>query len=228
MPHIAHRDDLRAKLRYNIGYTEIPSDRPAFWAPKLGNGLEKSILSKLLRIKTNLSNFMPNNSESLIYYRTTGGLYWKIFTSFPPTFKVNGVPGHSSRETNFSLENKIWVLSVISSLSSDLFWWWYSITSNLRDLNPADLKGFPITKNVLNDEMLIHLGKKYIEDLKNNSSMLVREQRQTGHTETQSFKVQRSKPIIDEIDRILGKHYRLNDTEIDFITNYDIKYRMGY
>ncbi len=57
--------------------------------------------------------------------------------------------------------------------------------------------------------------------------MLVREQRQTGRTETQSFKVQRSKSIIDEIDRVLGKHYRLNDTEVDFITNYDIKYRMG-
>ncbi len=57
--------------------------------------------------------------------------------------------------------------------------------------------------------------------------MLVREQRQTGPTETQSFKVQRSKSIIDKIDRVLGKHYRLNDTEIDFITNYDIKYRMG-
>ncbi len=50
----------------------------------------------------------------------------------------------------------------------------------------------------------------------------------TGRTETQSFKVQLSKSIIDEIDKVLGKHYRLNETEIDFIINYDIKYRMGY
>ncbi len=35
------------------------------------------------------------------------------------------------------------------------------------------------------------------------------------------------KPIIDEIDRILAKHYAFTDEELDFIINYDIKYRMG-
>ncbi len=28
-------------------------------------------------------------------------------------------------------------------------------------------------------------------------------------------------------DKVLGKHYGLNEEELDFITNYDIKYRMG-
>jgi hypothetical protein len=36
-----------------------------------------------------------------------------------------------------------------------------------------------------------------------------------------------SKPIIDEIDRVLAKHYGFTDEELDFIINYDIKYRMG-
>jgi len=71
------------------------------------------------------------------------------------------------------------------------------------------------------------LGAKYIVDLQKNSTMLVRNQRGIGQTETQSFKVQRSKPIIDEIDRVLAKHYGFTDAELDFIINYDIKYRMG-
>ncbi|MBA3248016.1 MAG: hypothetical protein H0T63_08030 [Pyrinomonadaceae bacterium] len=33
--------------------------------------------------------------------------------------------------------------------------------------------------------------------------------------------------IIDEIDRVLAKHYGFTDEELDFIINYDIKYRMG-
>jgi hypothetical protein len=37
----------------------------------------------------------------------------------------------------------------------------------------------------------------------------------------------KSKPIIDEIDRVLAKHYGFTDEELDFIINYDIKYRMG-
>jgi len=57
--------------------------------------------------------------------------------------------------------------------------------------------------------------------------MLVRQQKQTGKTETQCFKIQMSKPIIDEIDRVLAKHYGFTEEELDFIINYDIKYRMG-
>ena len=37
----------------------------------------------------------------------------------------------------------------------------------------------------------------------------------------------KSKPIIDEIDKLLAKHYGFTEEELDFIINYDIKYRMG-
>ena len=36
-----------------------------------------------------------------------------------------------------------------------------------------------------------------------------------------------SKPIIDEIDTVLARHYGFTEEELDFIVNYDIKYRMG-
>jgi len=36
-----------------------------------------------------------------------------------------------------------------------------------------------------------------------------------------------SKPILDEIDRVLAAHYGFTEEELDFIINYDIKYRMG-
>jgi hypothetical protein len=36
-----------------------------------------------------------------------------------------------------------------------------------------------------------------------------------------------SKPIIDEIHRMLAKHYGFTDEELDPIINYDIKYRLG-
>lgn len=79
----------------------------------------------------------------------------------------------------------------------------------------------------MQDTELISLRERYIEDLKVNSIMLVRNQKQTGRTETQSFKVQKSKAIIDQIDHVLAKHYGFTDEELNFIINYDIKYRMG-
>jgi type II restriction/modification system DNA methylase subunit YeeA len=71
------------------------------------------------------------------------------------------------------------------------------------------------------------LGLRYLKDLDKHSAMLVREQKQTGTTETQSFKIQKSKPIIDEIDTVLARHYGFTVEELDFILNYDIKYRLG-
>jgi hypothetical protein len=94
-------------------------------------------------------------------------------------------------------------------------------------LNPYDVHNFPLPENAVTDPRVAKLARKYIDDLKANSTMLVREQRQTGRTETQSFKIQKSKPIIEAIDAVLGKHYGFTEEELDFIVNYDIKYRMG-
>ena len=43
----------------------------------------------------------------------------------------------------------------------------------------------------------------------------------------QSIIPKRSKPLIDAIDRVLAQHYGFTAEELDFIINYDIKYRMG-
>ena len=43
----------------------------------------------------------------------------------------------------------------------------------------------------------------------------------------EEFRPSLSKPIIDQIDRALAQHYGFTDEELDFIINYDIKYRMG-
>lgn len=49
----------------------------------------------------------------------------------------------------------------------------------------------------------------------------------TAKVSLESFRINRSKPIIDEIDELLAKHYGFTEEELDFIINYDIKYRMG-
>ena len=219
--HSVSRDYLFPTLRY----VACPRTRSTFWAPKLGHSLENSILKKCISLHTTIEHF-SSRSQNVVFYRTTGGRYWKIFTDFAPKFSLNGVAGSSSRETSFSLTDERHVKSTVAILSSDVFWWWYTITSNLRDLNPSDWKNFPAPESAMNDPRIQSLGTKYIADLEANSTM-ERSQRRTGVVETQIFKVQNSKPIIDEIDHVLAKHYGFTDEELDFIINYDIKYRMG-
>ncbi|HMQ33594.1 MAG TPA: hypothetical protein PKD53_22875 [Chloroflexaceae bacterium] len=42
-----------------------------------------------------------------------------------------------------------------------------------------------------------------------------------------NFDVAQAKPIIDEIDTLLAYHYGFTDEELDFVLNYDIKYRVA-
>jgi hypothetical protein len=218
--------ETRNTLMPLLAYNEVSINRTAFWVPKLSNPIEFSILTKILNGKVPLSRFFSKHGQE-VYYRTTGGLYWKVFTDFAPKFSINGKAGHSSRETCFHVAVSSQTKKIIALLSSNTFWWWYTLTSNLRDLNPNDIQSFLVSEAALSDATLEVLGDSYVKNIDRNSLMLVREQQQTGTTETQSFKIQKSKPIIDEIDRVLAKHYGFTDEELDFIINYDIKYRMG-
>lgn len=94
-------------------------------------------------------------------------------------------------------------------------------------MNPFDIQNFPLPESAVADPALQIFGGRYLKDLDKNGTMLVREQKQTGTTEAQSFKIQKSKPILDEIDTAPAGHCGFTAEELDFILNYDIKYRLG-
>ncbi len=76
------------------------------------------------------------------------------------------------------------------------------------------------------EHALVLLSKQLESDMQTNSKRRVYHYRTTGRVEYDEFYMKMSKPIIDEIDRVLAKHYGFTDEELDFIINYDIKYRM--
>ena len=74
---------------------------------------------------------------------------------------------------------------------------------------------------------LSDLGKQYVKDLKRNAVDAVRVYKGKKSVDCLSFRVNQSKSILDEIDRVLARHYSFTAEGLDFILNYDIKYRLG-
>ena len=72
-----------------------------------------------------------------------------------------------------------------------------------------------------------HCCEKLMNDFRNKSQLKEKTSKLTGEIVYQEFYPRLSKPIIDQIDKVLAKHYGFTDEELDFIINYDIKYRMG-
>ena len=71
------------------------------------------------------------------------------------------------------------------------------------------------------------LAGKLNNDIEVNSKITIRHYENAGDIECYQVNMRASKPIIDEIDKVLAKHYGFTEEELDFIINYDIKYRMG-
>ena len=74
---------------------------------------------------------------------------------------------------------------------------------------------------------LSSLGARLIDNLENTAEDTTVKSRTRGVVHSKLYVVSKSKPIIDEVDRVLAKHYDFTEEELDFIINYDIKYRMG-
>jgi hypothetical protein len=92
------------------------------------------------------------------------------------------------------------------------------------------INDFKFSSNSLNkdiENLLLYLSQRLMEDLNKNSKLKVTFYKNRGEIQYQEFFILYSKSIIDQIDTVLAQHYGFTEEELDFIINYDIKYRMG-
>ncbi len=198
--------------------------------PKISSKLELSIIEKVWRSKKNLGFSLLDRKGNKIFYRIGGGRYWKVFTTFQPRFILNGEQSVSSRENYLYFKTIEERDMAVALLSSTLFYWYFILTTNGRDLNPSDLKEFPISLSDIKEQeryQLIMLTNQLMDDYRLHKREKKKVSALTGNITYEEFYPRESKPIIDEIDRILAQHYNFTDQELDFIINYDIKYRIG-
>ena len=219
----------RPVLFDRTAYSTVEKKPKPYVIPKLTSEIENSILRKMTSGGA-LSLRLEKNSAHKIFYRIGGGRYWKIFTNFQPRFVLEGKKSVSSRENYLYLSSENLRDATISALSSSLFYWYFILTTNCRDLNPSDLNEFPFNLNKVSKDSLKLLGdlcSRLMDDYRDKSELKEKFSSLTGKIVYQEFYPRLSKSILDEIDRELARHYGFTATELDFILNYDIKYRLG-
>ena len=111
-------------------------------------------------------------------------------------------------------------------VNSSLFYWYYSVVSDCEHINDALIRAFKIPGSWANDDWLSYeacLSKS----LKENSERKTITTKQGHKIEYDELDASKSKSVIDKIDRMLAAHYGFTKEELDFIINYDIKYRMA-
>ncbi len=118
---------------------------------------------------------------------------------------------------------------LICLFNSGIFFYFWHIFFDGYHCGRANIENFPFSFSIQKDieDRLIKLSDRIMDSYKTNSNRRETYYKNTGQVIYDEFFPSKSKPIIDEIDRVLAKHYGFTDEELDFIINYDIKYRMG-
>jgi len=197
--------------------------------PKIGSPMAKVVRQRLNSFAP-LGKELRNHSSHLVYFHNAPQ-YWIRAMDFIPYF-WNERDGEqiSSHIKPLYLASKPETSIVVAVLNSSLFYWWFILLSNCRDLVLREIERFPLGLDRMETpvkQRLTELTAKLMKDLRANSQRKEAYYKTTGKVIYDEFYPKYSKPIIDEIDRVLAKHYGFTEEELDFIINYDIKYRMG-
>jgi hypothetical protein len=218
------RNGLFEVLEYHIGQScPLPG-----CLPKIGSGRQHRIWEKLFKQKPLLGMSIRKTTKPVTYYSRKVNSFIQILDFIPKVKDGNGKlrPPSEFKELHFDTNEE--AISVFCLLNSSLYRWFIDTVSDGSHLNKREIDNFPFNPLKFSKEQISskQIAKSLHESLIANS--ITRTMRYTHDTLTvQCIIPKLSKPLIDQIDALLAKHYGFTNEELDYIVNYDIKYRMG-
>jgi hypothetical protein len=198
--------------------------------PKIGHLISTSILEKVNTNTKNISYYLQKSSNNKIFYTRKLSGFVQILDFIPKIIEKKGKTRQPSELKELYFENKEQSQVYLAILNSSLFYWSLTVWSDCRNLNQREIQNFPFDIAIATPEnkaKLNELSLVLMKDIHKHSIMKEMNFKSVGTLNIQCIYPRLSKPIIDEIDKVLAKHYGFTDEELDFIINYDIKYRMG-
>jgi len=190
--------------------------------PKLRATIEADIIDKMGCFKS-LANKLRNKGGFAFYYSRKIGSFTQVLDFMPEVYDSRNTLRAPSEFKELDFESKQDANVGLLGLNSSLFVWFCTVYSDCRHVNKREVEAFPLPFASLGDDGAVGmLAKKLMRNLRTTSEM-----REMGGLRIQCIIPRKCKPIIDEIDELLAKHYGFTEEELDFIINYDIKYRMG-
>jgi hypothetical protein len=197
-----------------------------FRIAKLGNPIQLRIFDKLENLSLqNLGAFVSKQSEHRVYYQEACR-YWVKSCLGLPRFRKNGVESEPPHGRTLSFQSREHAGLATCILNSSIFYWLYSVLSDCEHVNDDFVRRFPVPSNALDGRWWERAD--FLTRAIQSSSKQKTIQTKQGYTiEYDEINAAKERLHIEVIDRILGKGFGLTDEEIDFVINYDIKYRMS-
>jgi type I restriction-modification system DNA methylase subunit len=234
----------RQRLLNKLKTTKWKVENKKTKVPKIGTSLERNIIKKLIDASggKTINEALNPNGEKIWYYNATSNWIHAHMEEYVPkveycnsyTEKGSKIIPQGKKKEKVSSHYKYVSLDpkhqfvVNSLLNTSLFYWWFVIWSDGRDLLkqnitsfPIDLEKFPESITQKLQSLVVMLMKSYEENAhvqpnfrKGGYCIIIRE-----------IKPKYSKPIIDQMDNIFADYFGFTRKEKEFIKNFDLKFR---
>ena len=194
--------------------------------PKYETLAEETVFHKVKGSGRMGAHLSPRPTNAFIFYQEATG-YWVKATIGLPFYAKNGTVGAPAHGRYLYFNDPRVAASVCALLNSSLFYAYFIAYGDCFHLGDGLVSDFPVLDGLLDEERLVRLGHQLMDALLAGSETKTIRTKDGDTIAYAEFYGWKAKPIIDEIDRVLAEHYGFTAEELDFIVNYDIKYRMG-
>ena len=219
----------RQNLFDGIHYVEVQGKLIPHAMPKLCSRAERNILQSLRKESSQLARYYVRDGFHIQYSRKVG-YFLQVLDFVPRVLDGAGNRRPPSEFKTLCFESEELAKLALCCLNSSLFYWFITVFSDCRHVNRREVDCFPVDLQRLAGETEAAHLVVLADELMDNMNRTSEDRKMSFRHDTltvQCIFPKHSKPIMDEIDRTLAAHYGFTDEELDFIINYDIKYRMG-
>jgi hypothetical protein len=222
--------DVRELLFQGIEFVTVSPEyslHPDQFA-KYAGSIERAVFEKV-RVKSGntIASFIsPRPTSHFVFYQEATR-YWVKATVGLPYYSKNGEVGAPAHGRYLYFGNEKHSKCAGAIMNSSLFYAYFVAYTDGFHLSNQVATAFPVDDALMKHPELAARSERLMEDLKEQSEQKTINTSSGDQITYAEFYAGKSKPIIDEIDRVLAQHYGFSDEELDFIINYDVKYRMG-
>jgi hypothetical protein len=212
------RADEREQLFSRLHYVPLPPHRVGGSLPKVGSEMEADLLDRLFQFPP-IKRLLTKDSERGFWYKRRWSYYLLFLNFIPPMLDEHGDERLPTEFKWVGVTDDVDPLAILAAYSSSLFYWYFTVFADNRNVNRRELDNFPfpnLSPQAHNE--LAALGNELMVSLRENSELRTCTYGSIGTIQNTYFRQAGTQPVIDRIDACLARCYGLTDEQLVMLT----------
>jgi hypothetical protein len=216
----------REGLLDRVRFTPLPPQSIGGSLAKIGSAVEASLLERLFAHPPAGRFLVDEAGANRIHYKRRWS-YFLLFTDFvPPIWDADGTPREPTEFKTLHIDPRLDARVLLAVYSSTLFWWFFSVFTDNRNVNLRDLRAFPVPDLRRDDAaQLATLGAELMDVLRACAEVRTCTYRSVGTIRNTYFRQGATRSVLDRIDRVLARVYGFDDEQLAFVLGHERRFR---